>query len=240
MAVSMCGASRSRSSWKKFVFGVRRRPVADSRPARRSRRGRAESPRSPREDTRTSWARVRTPICWQAGRCAARRPRDAALVTMYWCSTGSTGTLEPDHCAGPAREIAGCRDDMLGDDVAFVGAHQPLAAGCSFDRGDGGVAIDLGERVPRSLGERLGQVGGLDIAIGMLDRPDQAVGLQSWRSDRLDLRRGEHVRLATPIVRATPADSTYSSKRSLVLAPGGCWRLGEIRHSGPSRPRNRR
>ena len=49
------------------------------------------------------------------------------------------------------------------------------------------LRYDLGAAVARALGERLGEVGGLDIAVvGMLDRADDAVGLAE-RPDLLDL-----------------------------------------------------
>ena len=82
---------------------------------------------------------------------------------------------------------------MLGGDVALVRADQPFAGGRALDACDGGVAVDLGAERPRSPGERLGQVGGLDVAVvGVLDRADQAIGLAK-RPDRLDFRGREHI-----------------------------------------------
>ena len=59
-------------------------------------------------------------------------------------------------------------------------------------------------RVAGALGERLGEIGGLDIAVvGMLDGADDAIGL-AQRPDLLDLA-GVSTLTLTPIVSATPA-----------------------------------
>ena len=103
--------------------------------------------------------------------------------------------VEPDHGAGAAGEIAGGRDDMLGDDVALVGADQPFAGGQRLDRRDGGVAVDFGAERAGAPGEGLGEVGGLDVAVvGVLDGAEKAVSLAE-RPDRLDLVRRQHVDL---------------------------------------------
>ncbi len=103
--------------------------------------------------------------------------------------------VEPDHGAGPAREIAGRRDHVLAGDVALVGLHQPLAGSRPLDRGDHRRAVDLRTQRPRALGESLGQVGGLDIpVVGVLDGAEDAVGLAE-RPDFLELRRSQHVHL---------------------------------------------
>ena len=60
---------------------------------------------------------------------------------------------------------------------------------------DGRVAVDLGAERARALGERLGEVGGLDVAVvGVLDGADDAVGLAE-RPDLLDLVGRQHVDL---------------------------------------------
>ena len=72
-------------------------------------------------------------------------------------------------------------------------SHSPI--GLLLDADDGGVAIDFGTAIARTLGERLGEIGRLDIAvIGMLDRAEHAVRLAE-RPDFLDLRRRELVDL---------------------------------------------
>ena len=61
----------------------------------------------------------------------------------------------------------------------------PLAVARLLDAGDHGVAVDFGAAIARALGQGLGQVGRLDIAvIGMLDGADDAVGL-AQRPDSL-------------------------------------------------------
>ena len=66
-------------------------------------------------------------------------------------------------------------------------SHSPLGF-CSI-AGDGGVAVDLGAAAARALGQGLGQVGGLDVAVvGMLDGAEHAVGLAE-RPDLLHLLR---------------------------------------------------
>ena len=95
--------------------------------------------------------------------------------------------VDAQHLAGLAHEIAGRRDDVLAGDVALVGLDQPFAGGFLLDAGDRGVAIDFSAAIARTLGERLGEIGGLDIAvIGMLDGADDAVRLAE-RPDFLEL-----------------------------------------------------
>ncbi len=52
--------------------------------------------------------------------------------------------VEPDHGAGLTDEVAGGADHVLAGDLALVGGDQPLAGRLLGDRGDGGVAVDLG------------------------------------------------------------------------------------------------
>ena len=55
----------------------------------------------------------------------------------------------------------------------------------------GGPPIDLAAHLARAARQRLGQIGGLDVAVlGMLDRADDASGLIE-RPDLLDLRGGQ-------------------------------------------------
>ena len=124
--------------------------------------------------------------------------------------------VEADHGAGPAREIAGGADHMLGQDVTLVGPDQPLAGGLLADAGDPGLAVDLGAALARSFGQRLGDVGRLDVAIlRMADRADDAVDVAE-RPDLLDLpgrqeldlnadRRG-HARVLVILVHAVPVE----------------------------------
>ncbi len=84
---------------------------------------------------------------------------------------------------------------MLGGDLALVGGDLPQPVVELLDGGDRGVAVDRGAAVACALGQRLGQVGGLDVAvIGVLDGAEQALGLAE-RPDFLDLFRRQDVDL---------------------------------------------
>jgi hypothetical protein len=97
--------------------------------------------------------------------------------------------VEADHGTRLAGKVAGARDHVLAGDLALVGGDDPLAVGTLFDRGHGRVAIDFGTARAGTLGQRLGQVGGLDIAvIRMLDGAEDAIGF-AQRPDFLDLLR---------------------------------------------------
>ena len=64
---------------------------------------------------------------------------------------------------------------MFARDIALVGRNQPFAARQLRDRGDGGVAIDGRAQLARALGQRLGQIGRLNISVRrMLDRAKHA------------------------------------------------------------------
>ena len=63
----------------------------------------------------------------------------------------------------------------------------------ALDAVDGGVAVDLGAARARALGEGLGEVGRLHVAVvGMLDRADDAVGVAE-RPQLLHLLGGDQV-----------------------------------------------
>ena len=101
--------------------------------------------------------------------------------------------VEPDHLAGLAREAARRRHDMLAGDIALVGRHQPFAIGLLGDRRHRHVAMDRRTILPRALGQRLRQIGGLDIAVGgVADRRDHAADVRE-RPDLLHLRGRQQV-----------------------------------------------
>ena len=84
--------------------------------------------------------------------------------------------VEPDHAPGLAGEAAGGADDVFAGDLAPVGGHDPFVIGLLRDRQHAGMAMDRGAQRAGAGGERLGEIGGLDIAvIGMADRADEAV-----------------------------------------------------------------
>ena len=101
--------------------------------------------------------------------------------------------IEPNHRPGLAGKIAGAGNDMLAGNVALIGGHQPFAIRLLADPGHHRVPVNRRPALPRPLGQRLGQIGRLDIAIvRMLDRPQHTVGV-AQRPDRLDLIRGEEI-----------------------------------------------
>ena len=94
---------------------------------------------------------------------------------------------------------------MLAGDIALIGGHQPFAIGLLRDRRDGGIAINGSAALARTLGQRLRQISGLDIAVvGVLDGANHAVHIGE-RPDVLHLIAGDRKLTSTPIVRATPA-----------------------------------
>ena len=103
--------------------------------------------------------------------------------------------VDPDHLAGLPREIAGGRDNVLANDVAFVGRNLPFAAWLPLDRDHGRLAVDLSPEFARRPRKRLRKIRRLDIAVlGMLDRADDSVDVAE-RPDLLDLLRGQELDL---------------------------------------------
>ncbi|MNS47477.1 hypothetical protein D3C72_800080 [compost metagenome] len=101
--------------------------------------------------------------------------------------------VDADHLAGLAGKGARAGDDMFGDDLALIRRHLPVTVFQLLDGGDGGVAIDGRATITRALGQRLRQIGRLDITvIRMLDGAQQAVRLAE-RPDFLHLLRRQHV-----------------------------------------------
>ena len=111
--------------------------------ARPSRRGRGAGRRPPRACTRSESASRSTPI---SGRPWRWRSTIAGCgsVTMYWCSTGMTGTSSPTIAPVRRAKLPVARDDVLAGDVALVGLHQPLAGRrAARSPVTVGVAVDL-------------------------------------------------------------------------------------------------
>ena len=104
---------------------------------------------------------------------------------------GNDRHVQSDHAAGLAREIAARRDDVLADDLTLVGDDLPFPAAQALDRDDAGLAVDLAAAASRPARQRLGQIGGLDIAVlGVLDRAYDALDI-AQRPDFFDLARGQ-------------------------------------------------
>src|SRR5436190_23225356 len=89
--------------------------------------------------------------------------------------------IKSHHGARLAREISRARYDMLASNVALVGLHQPFARGKLLNGGHRGVAVNLRTPAARPLGQSLGEIRGLDVAvIGMLDGADDPVRFAQW------------------------------------------------------------
>src|SRR5690606_32727272 len=87
------------------------------------------------------------------------------------------GHIEANHLTGFPGKIASSRDDMFSPDITFVRLHEPAAIRLLLDGGNSRVAMDGGAEVTRSLGERLREIGRLNITVvRMLDSAQQPVG----------------------------------------------------------------
>ena len=129
--------------------------------------------------------------------------------------------VEPDHAARLAGEIAGCADHMLAGDLALVGGHLPFARGGARNAGDGGVAIDFGAAVAGPAGQRLRQVGRLDIAVaGMPDRADQTLGVAK-RPDIAHLVGGQEIDI-------DPDGAGDTGILPVFVHPVGCLRQPDV------------
>ena len=83
---------------------------------------------------------------------------------------------------------------MFAGDVALVGFHHPAIAH-ALNGGDGGVAVNFSAHGTGTFGQRLRQVGGLNIAVLlMLDCAQQTLGV-AQRPDLFHLIRGQHIDL---------------------------------------------
>ena len=103
---------------------------------------------------------------------------------------GQDRDVETNHGTGSAREATRGRHHVFADDVALVRAYQPLAAGPFLDGRDSRLAMDRRPRGTRTTGQRLREVGGLDIAVpGVADGADQAVADGQWPDLAYLLRR---------------------------------------------------
>ena len=101
--------------------------------------------------------------------------------------------VEADHGPGLARVVAGGTDHVFANYVALEGLDQPFAARRRLDGLDLGTSVNLGAATSRNLGQRLSEVGGLDIAVlGMDDGADDPFGIAQG-PDLLDLFGGQKI-----------------------------------------------
>ena len=84
---------------------------------------------------------------------------------------------DADHAAELARPLAGAIDDDLGRDRAFGRLHAGDAAVLDVDGGHAGLLEDAHAAVARAPGQRLGDVGGIGLAVARQPhRAHQVVG----------------------------------------------------------------
>jgi hypothetical protein len=101
---------------------------------------------------------------------------DQVLVAHHHHRHGAPAEgLEP--FADALGVVAGGVHHDLAADVALFGMDDPLAV-LAADAGGGAEAQDRGAQVARALGQRLGQLRGVDVAIGgVVERALQVMGL---------------------------------------------------------------
>ena len=106
---------------------------------------------------------------------------------------GDRGHVEPDHRPGLAGVVAGRAHHVLAHDVAPVRPHPPLAARGALDGGHLRAPVYLRPPVAGAAGERLGEVGGLDVAVlGVEDGPDEPFRVAEG-PDLAHLARGQEL-----------------------------------------------
>ncbi len=87
--------------------------------------------------------------------------------------------VEPDHAADLARPVAGGVDHDLAADRAVPGRDPPFAGRGALDRPHRIVAVDHSAGSAGALGERLGDLGGVDVAVVRVPQPAKdVVGLE--------------------------------------------------------------
>ena len=114
---------------------------------------------------------------------------------MYWCWTGITGTSSPT--IAPVRlaklPLAEITCSQVTSPLSVTTRHSPLAR--ALDRLDERLPVDLAAAVARAARQRLGQIGGLDVAVaGVLNGAQKPVG-DAERPDLRDLGRREEFHL---------------------------------------------
>ena len=120
---------------------------------------------------------------------SARRSSTAGCgsVTMYWCSTGITGTSRPT-IAPVLRAKLPVAETMCSQEISPLSvrtSHCPLRRSIAHDRRR---AVDFGSAAAGATGEGLREVSGLDVAVvGVLDRSEEVIA--SGRAAKCALRR---------------------------------------------------
>ena len=122
--------------------------------------------------------------------------------------------LDLHHRADFVAPVAARIDDMLSGDVALVGVNDPFASRACGQTGDRCVAVDFSPRPARPPGQRLAQLGRIDIAVQRIPqgteqsvRGDQRMAAaHSSASDHLEsnahaLGHGQEVVVAVDMVR---------------------------------------
>src|SRR5260221_997210 len=95
-----------------------------------------------------------------------------------------------EHASGTLRVIACGDDHVLAGDRSRRRPDLPFVAGRPFEADDLGVAVDLGAAIARALSERLGHVGGSDMAVlPMVEPAKDAPAMLDERPQLPDLVR---------------------------------------------------
>ena len=107
----------------------------------------------------------------------ASRTASSGWVTRYWWDIGSSGTRTPAIRRDLGGEHAARVDHHLGGDVAALGPHPAHPPVAHLDPGHPGVGEDPAAAAPRPVGQRVGQLRGVDVAVGRQPgRAEHALG----------------------------------------------------------------
>ena len=105
---------------------------------------------------------------------------------------GMQGHVHPDRCRQFPGPHAGAQHHEFGGDIALIGGHSGHASGPGANGGDGHVLKDTCAGRARALGQRIGDVHGVGVAVrGNVDPAEKVPGVQQ-RSPRLDCSGRHH------------------------------------------------
>ena len=116
-------------------------------------------------------------IAHQRQRPPVRRDRRDRLGHQILVLHADHRQVEPDHAADLARPVARGIDHGLAGDRAILGHDPPFAAGVRSIASTGFLPVDRRPGIARALGQRLGHLRGVDVAIVRVPQaPDHVVG----------------------------------------------------------------
>ena len=137
---------------------------------------------------------------------------------------GDDRHVDADHPRDLRRVHAAGVDDDVGADGALVGHHLVHAAVLQRDAGDARALLDVGPAQPGAVGQREGQLAGVEVAVLRQEgRAQHAVGAHRW----------EHLlRLCRPRRSRSAARSSWPSRPGAAAPP--CAGFDDARRSPPS------